>query len=402
MDIDKSGASGAPSTITDYHARTASSPTTIKTITITYDTTPRSYAISYTNAVNGQNGVTNGNRKTYNVTTADFTITAPTRTGYTLSGMTYTAATLPMTISRGDTATRKEIKFTASWTNPTGTCGDNATWVYDHATRTLSITGTGGTDNFSYGNRPWEQYKDYITTVSIGDGITSIGSSAFSLCSNLANITGGDDLINVNSNAFYDTQWYNTAINDDIVNYIGRIAYIGSGISGDVTLADGTIAIAEYAFNSNSDLYSVTIPASVASIGDIVFMDCTALSTVNVLAATPPTLGGQAFYLNSPYTPLARTFNVRSADYKTAAGWTDIYNKLSLYSDHRGFSMRVVSTLALPDGVAARADATDKVTAYGTTYYAEDATITLIGLGTEHTAGGITYRRRATVSYGNG
>ena len=129
VDIDKVGASGAPSTVTDYHVRTANSPTTIKTITITYGESPRNYTISYTNAVNGQNGVSNSNKTSYNVTTATFTITAPTRTGYTFNGMTYTdsqtpsatAATLPMTISRGEAATRKAISFNALWTANTYT-----------------------------------------------------------------------------------------------------------------------------------------------------------------------------------------------------------------------------------------------------------------------------------------
>ena len=96
---------------------------TFAQLTITYGD-PREYAITYANAVNGQNGVTNTNRTTYNVTTADFQITAPTRTGYTLSGMTYTdaqhpnatAASLPMTIERGKAHDRKAIAFTANWT----------------------------------------------------------------------------------------------------------------------------------------------------------------------------------------------------------------------------------------------------------------------------------------------
>ena len=96
---------------------------TFAQLTITYGD-PREYAITYANAVNGQNGVTNTNATTYNVTTADFQITAPTRSGYTLSGMTYTdaqhpnatAASLPMTIERGKAHARKAIAFTANWT----------------------------------------------------------------------------------------------------------------------------------------------------------------------------------------------------------------------------------------------------------------------------------------------
>ena len=530
IDIDKYEASGAPAAVQQYNVTTANTQFTIHTITVTYGDTPRSYNITYTNAVNGQNGVTNGNRKTYDVTTADFTITAPTRTGYTFDSFTYTdaahttatAASLPMTISRGEAATRKAITFVAAWTaniytlrlhhndgtgsyddvnmtydvahtlpaltrtdyvfngwntqadgNGTaytdgqsvsnlaaeqgatvdlyaqwrqvaGSCGDNARWSYDD-NGTLSITGTGGTYNFSNGNRPWEQYKDAITTVRIADGITSIGDNAFFNCSNLATINGGKDLIYVGGAAFSGTLWLSAAIDSTTVVYLGHVAYCGLGVSGDVTLADGTITIANGAFQNNSRissitipasvtsigddafkdciglisvtipasvtsigqrafffcnvLQSVTIPASVTSIGDHAFFDCYGLSTVNVLATTPPTLGSHAFSFT--INPISRTFNVRSAAYKDADEWTNIYKVREEYSNHNNFRLRVISTLTLPDGLTASADDAEKVTILDTDYYVEDAEITLSGLGAEHTTGDITYRSRATINYDN-
>ena len=163
VDLDKLGASGAPTTVTEHHVRTANNTTTIKTITITYGTSPRTYNISYTNAVNNQNGVTNNNRTTYSVATPTFTITAPTRTGYDFDGFTYTdaahptatEATLPMTISRGEAATRKAITFNASWTAHTYTLrlhhndGSNdytdMAMTYDVAANLQTVTRTGYT-----------------------------------------------------------------------------------------------------------------------------------------------------------------------------------------------------------------------------------------------------------------
>jgi uncharacterized repeat protein (TIGR02543 family) len=163
VDLDKLGASGAPTTVTEHHVRTANNTTTIKTITITYGTSPRSYNISYTNAVNGQNGVTNNNRTTYSVATPTFNVTAPTRTGYDFDGFTYTDAahptatnaTLPMSISRGEAATRKAITFNASWTAHTYTLrlhhndGSNdytdMAMTYDVAANIQTVTRTGYT-----------------------------------------------------------------------------------------------------------------------------------------------------------------------------------------------------------------------------------------------------------------
>ena len=93
-------------------------------LTITYSETPRPYNITYTNAVNGENGVTNPNPTTYNVITPTFNVYEPTRTGYTLNGITYTDAqinnpvswALPQPITLGYAAMGKDITFNFTWT----------------------------------------------------------------------------------------------------------------------------------------------------------------------------------------------------------------------------------------------------------------------------------------------
>ena len=312
------------------------------------------------------------------------------------NGTAYTDGQSVQNLSATDGAV---VHLYAQWRQGGGSCGDNAHWSYDD-NGTLSITGTGGTSDFSVGNRPWEQYKDAITTLYIGDGITYIGEDAFTTCRNLATITGGNDLTDVKALAFKNTPWYNAAISKTTaVTYLGHVAYCGTNVTkSNVTIQEGTVRIAKYAFVMNPHIDYVTIPATVTSIDDFAFYDCIGLWEVNVLGSTPPTLGDNVFYLNSSHS---RTFNVRSADYKTADGWADIFNNTGEYQDYDNFQIRVVSTLALPDGVNASADDTEKVTIDGTDYYAENAEITLSGLGAEHTTGDITYRSRATINYDN-
>ena len=130
VDVDMVTQYGGPSNYRSFSA-TFSYLQVFGQLTVTYGD-PRDYAITYTNAVNGQNGVTNNNPTTYNVTTNTFQITAPTRTGYTLGTVTYTDGQhpnatpvnliqSPMTIYRGEAATRKAITFNASWTPNTYT-----------------------------------------------------------------------------------------------------------------------------------------------------------------------------------------------------------------------------------------------------------------------------------------
>ena len=67
-----------------------------------------------------------------------------------------------------------------------GSCGKNATWHYDTATKTLSISGSGDMADYhcdpvmgEYNRPPWDTYREEIEHVIINEGITSIGQQAF-------------------------------------------------------------------------------------------------------------------------------------------------------------------------------------------------------------------------------
>ena len=71
-----------------------------------------------------------------------------------------------------------------SWAqNPSGSCGENLSWEFNPATGTLTITGSGAmTDWASTSSRPWHSYQSDITSLSLPEGLTFIGRSAFQEC----------------------------------------------------------------------------------------------------------------------------------------------------------------------------------------------------------------------------
>ena len=84
--------------------------------------TPTNYSISYT--LNG--GSLNGQRTSYNIETANFTLPMPTRNGYTFTGWTGsngTTAQKSVTITKGSTGNRS---YTAHWTPVNYTISYNA------------------------------------------------------------------------------------------------------------------------------------------------------------------------------------------------------------------------------------------------------------------------------------
>ena len=86
----------------------------------------------------------------------------------------------------------------------TGTCGDNLTWSYDTDTKALTIEGNGAmTDYDDYSsNHPWAQVKGDILSVSLPEGLTSIGDCAFRFCSSLTSITIPNSVTSIENDAF--------------------------------------------------------------------------------------------------------------------------------------------------------------------------------------------------------
>ena len=131
----------------------------------------------------------------------------------------------------------------SAYAEKSGTCGTNLQWkLTDEGV--LTITGTGKMKDWGYNNySPWHADKS-VKQVIIGDGVTTIGSSAFSGCSSLTSVTIGNS-----------------------VTEIGIGAFKGCISLTSVTIPNSVTTIKGEAFSGCSSLTSVTIPNSVRTIG---------------------------------------------------------------------------------------------------------------------------------------
>lgn len=96
-----------------------------------------------------------------------------------------------------------------------------------------------------------------LTSVTIGNSVTSIGVRAFSGCSGLTSITIPDSVTSIGLGAF------------------GNCSSLTS-----ITIPDSVASIGDYTFDGCSRITSVTIGNSVTSIGNSAFYDCNWLETV--------------------------------------------------------------------------------------------------------------------------
>ena len=180
------------------------------------------------------------------------------------------------------------LSVTAAAETYYGTCGvdaDNVMWSLDIATGILTVNGTGKIRDYENGAyAPWYAYRSFISTITLGNGITSIGNWAFANLTNLKSVTIPDSVIRIGSKAFYYTPFDNKNLSkpDEFI-YIGHhLISANPSISGEKDILPGTISIADEAFMYCAQLTGITIPDSVKSIGAWAFGGCGNLSKIEM------------------------------------------------------------------------------------------------------------------------
>ena len=135
-----------------------------------------------------------------------------------------------------------------------------------------------------------------LISVTIGNGVTSIGSFAFYKCSGLSSVTIGNGVISIGEGAFQGCMKLKDIYITDIVtwcnisgldNLMGNSSnnknlYINNELVTAVTIQDGITAISASAFRNCSGLTSITIGDSVTSIGVHAFAGCIGLVNISV------------------------------------------------------------------------------------------------------------------------
>lgn len=92
-----------------------------------------------------------------------------------------------------------------------GSCGVKVEYAVKRSTNTLVISGTGDMDHYatSYSEEdprwywaPWEGWTNFITALSLSEGLTTIGAYSFELCPNITTVTIPSTVTAIGTGAF--------------------------------------------------------------------------------------------------------------------------------------------------------------------------------------------------------
>ena len=183
-----------------------------------------------------------------------------------------------------------------------------------------------------------------LKTVKIPSGVTAIPSSCFRECSSLESVTIPEGVMTIEDGAFQSCNLNALALPESLeaigssafngnqslksvnipakVKTIEESAFYNCGLT-DLVIQEGVQTIDNYAFNSNS-LQNLTLPSTITSIGNNAFLFNSNLQSITCNAATPPTLGDNAF--SSGIMPSIKVPLASIAAYKKAYGWKDFSN----------------------------------------------------------------------------
>ncbi len=120
-------------------------------------------------------------------------------------------------------------------------------------------------------------------TLTIPNGVTSIGNGAFNNCTSLTSINIPNGVTSIGNYAFYNCTSLTSINIPESVTSIGYCAFSNCNSLTSIKIPNGVTSIGNYAFNNCTSLNSIKIPESVTSIGYYAFANCTSLTSINDL-----------------------------------------------------------------------------------------------------------------------
>lgn len=123
-------------------------------------------------------------------------------------------------------------------------------------------------------------YKTTITSVSIPNSVTSIGSDAFKSCTRLASAELGEGIEKIGTSAFAKCESLKAISIPDKVTYVDEETFSECNSLESVIIGKSVSSIGYYAFMYCESLETITIPDNVSNLEEGAFLGCSGLKKI--------------------------------------------------------------------------------------------------------------------------
>ena len=193
-----------------------------------------------------------------------------------------------------------------------------------------------------------------LETISIPEGVTSINEWTFFACNKLTSVFLSEGLQSIGDYAFSGCSFDSITIPNSVQS-IGEQAFGSCGNLESITLPNSLQSISNGTFYFCTSLESITLPNSLQSIGAHVFRNCTSLGSIT-LPNGLQSIGEQAFHTCSSLTTITIPEGVTSIgeftfNYCTALTSITLPSSLQSIGNSAFESCRLLESIVIPNGV---------------------------------------------------
>ncbi|MGM9832747.1 MAG: leucine-rich repeat domain-containing protein [Candidatus Limisoma sp.] len=162
-----------------------------------------------------------------------------------------------------------------------------------------------------------------ISSVIIGDDVTTVPNDFFKDNTSLKNITIGEQVESFGTNAFAGCTGIKS-ITWKPINYSGVLPFTTGITPTNFSFGNSVETIPDYLCYGYSDISSIALPPSVKTIGDMAFYGCNP-TKVTCRAAVPPTISETTFSQSAYDAPLF-VYESSEDEYSNHEIWRNFYD----------------------------------------------------------------------------
>jgi len=199
---------------------------------------------------------------------------------------------------------------------------DGITWSLDLNSGDMTVSGIGDMpDYLNYADTPWTKYVTLAKTITLEEGLTSIGDNAFVYAVSAAQIVIPQTVTDIGDNAF----GYCTSLSD-------------------IQLPLGLEAIGDSAFIKCTSLSEINFPSALTTLGDNAFAACVELGSADLSETNIEYVGAGAF------SGCSSLLEVKLPQTLTAIGEGAFYECVKIDTD-TGIAQSGLSSINIPSNV---------------------------------------------------